>query len=76
MIISRTPSRISFLGGRTDDPARYLPPFFEHRFRIVYTKNENCRTIGEIDSDAEDARIADAVRPFRERSDKPSPFST
>jgi D-glycero-alpha-D-manno-heptose-7-phosphate kinase len=27
---------------------RYLPPFFEHRFRIVYRKTENCRTIDEI----------------------------
>ncbi len=57
MIISRTPYRISFLGGGTDYPAwyrrhggavlgvtidkycyltcRYLPPFFEHRFRVV-----------------------------------------
>ena len=27
---------------------RYLPPFFEHRIRIVYTKSENCQTIDEI----------------------------
>ncbi len=27
---------------------RYLPPFFEHRFRIVYRKIENCRSIEEI----------------------------
>lgn len=27
---------------------RYLPPFFEHRFRIVYSKIENCQTIDEI----------------------------
>jgi D-glycero-alpha-D-manno-heptose-7-phosphate kinase len=27
---------------------RYLPPFFEHRFRIVYSKTEVCRTIAEI----------------------------
>ncbi len=27
---------------------RYLPPFFEHRFRIVYSKMENCRTLEEI----------------------------
>ena len=27
---------------------RYLPPFFAHRFRIVYIKNENCQTIDEI----------------------------
>jgi D-glycero-alpha-D-manno-heptose-7-phosphate kinase len=27
---------------------RYLPPFFEHRFRIVYSKIENCKNIDEI----------------------------
>ena len=27
---------------------RYLPPFFEHRFRVVYSKIENCQTIDEI----------------------------
>jgi D-glycero-alpha-D-manno-heptose-7-phosphate kinase len=27
---------------------RYLPPFFEHRFRIVYSKTETCRTVDEI----------------------------
>jgi D-glycero-alpha-D-manno-heptose-7-phosphate kinase len=27
---------------------RYLPPFFEHRFRVVYSKIESCQTIGEI----------------------------
>src|SRR5262245_1973750 len=27
---------------------RYLPPFFEHRFRIVYRKIENCRSVEEI----------------------------
>lgn len=27
---------------------RYLPPFFEHRFRLVYSKIENCQTIDEI----------------------------
>lgn len=70
MIISRTPFRISFLGGGTDYPAwymehggsvlattinkycyltcRYLPPFFEHRYRVVWSKIENCHTIDEI----------------------------
>jgi D-glycero-alpha-D-manno-heptose-7-phosphate kinase len=70
MIISRTPYRISFLGGGTDYPSwylehegsvlattinkycyltcRYLPPFFEHRIRIVYSKIENCHTVDEI----------------------------
>jgi D-glycero-alpha-D-manno-heptose-7-phosphate kinase len=27
---------------------RYLPPFFEHKFRVVYSKIENCHTIDEI----------------------------
>lgn len=27
---------------------RYLPPFFEHRIRLIYSKIENCQTIDEI----------------------------
>jgi D-glycero-alpha-D-manno-heptose-7-phosphate kinase len=27
---------------------RYLPPFFEHRMRVVYSKIENCQRIDEI----------------------------
>lgn len=27
---------------------RYLPPFFPHRFRIVYSQIENCYDVGEI----------------------------
>jgi len=27
---------------------RYLPPFFEHRFRVVYSKIEDCQTIDQI----------------------------
>lgn len=27
---------------------RYLPPFFEHKTRIVYSKIENCQTVDEI----------------------------
>src|SRR3989339_1519985 len=27
---------------------RYLPPFFDHKFRIRYTKKEETQTIGEI----------------------------
>src|SRR5437016_4579867 len=27
---------------------RYLPPFFEHRFRVVYSKIEDCLNIDEI----------------------------
>jgi D-glycero-alpha-D-manno-heptose-7-phosphate kinase len=28
--------------------ARYLPPFFEHRIRVVYSKVELCRTVDDI----------------------------
>jgi D-glycero-alpha-D-manno-heptose-7-phosphate kinase len=74
MIISKTPYRISFLGGGTDYPAwfrehgggvlatsidkycyltcRHLPAFFEHRFRIVYSRTELCRTIDKIEHPA------------------------
>ncbi len=27
---------------------RYLPPFFDHKYRIAYSKIESCKTIGEI----------------------------
>ena len=27
---------------------RYLPPFFEHRFCIIYSKMEYCQTVEEI----------------------------
>lgn len=70
MIITRTPFRISFLGGGSDYPAwfrehggavlgtaidkycyisvRRLPPFFEHRHRIVYSKIELVQDVAEI----------------------------
>jgi D-glycero-alpha-D-manno-heptose-7-phosphate kinase len=70
MIISRTPYRISFVGGGTDYPSwyqvhggavlaatidkycyltcRHLPPFFEHRSRVVYSKIESCQSNDEI----------------------------
>lgn len=70
MIITRTPYRISFLGGGTDYPGwyrqhggavistsidkycyltcRYLPPFFEHRYRIVYSRTESCSRLEDI----------------------------
>lgn len=70
MIVSRTPLRISFLGGGTDYPNYYrehggavlsatidkfcyltvrrLPPFFEHRNRIVYRLTEQTKTVDEI----------------------------
>ncbi len=70
MIISRTPFRISFLGGGTDYPGwylkhggtvlattidkycyltcRYLPPFFEHKIRLVYSTIETCQSVDEI----------------------------
>ena len=31
---------------------RYLPPFFEHRYRVVYSKIENCITVDEIEHPA------------------------
>jgi D-glycero-alpha-D-manno-heptose-7-phosphate kinase len=31
---------------------RYLPPFFEHRYRIVYSRIENVKTISEIEHPA------------------------
>lgn len=70
MIITKTPFRVSFLGGGTDYPSwyrdhggqvlattidkychisvRHLPPFFEHKHRIVYSKIECVQTIQEI----------------------------
>ena len=70
MIISRTPFRISFLGGGTDYPGwyrehggavlattidkycylncRYLPPFFDYRYRVMYSKVENADSIDQI----------------------------
>ena len=27
---------------------RYLPPFFEHRLRLVYSKIENCQRVADI----------------------------
>lgn len=70
MVISRTPTRISFFGGGTDFPAWYrenggavlsttinkycyiscrlLPPFFDHKHRIVYSKQEIANEIDEI----------------------------
>lgn len=74
MIISRTPFRVSFLGGGTDYPAwfkefggavlsttidkycyitcRHLPGFFNHKYRIVYSKIENVKAIDEINHPA------------------------
>lgn len=70
MIISRTPYRVSFLGGGTDYPAwyrenlgtvlaasidkycyimcRWLPPFFEHKYRVVYSQIELPQDVREI----------------------------
>jgi len=31
---------------------RYLPPFFEHRIRVVYSRMESCQTIDEIEHPA------------------------
>ncbi|HEY9075455.1 MAG TPA: GHMP kinase [Anaerolineaceae bacterium] len=27
---------------------RYLPPFFDHKYRLIYSKSENCQSIDEI----------------------------
>jgi len=40
---------------------RYLPPFFEHRFRIVYSQTENCNEIREIRHPA----VREAFQMFR-----------
>jgi D-glycero-alpha-D-manno-heptose-7-phosphate kinase len=74
MIVTRTPYRVSFLGGGSDYPAwyqnnvgavlsmaidkycvivvRYLPPFFEHKHRIVYRIIEAVRNNNEINHPA------------------------
>lgn len=31
---------------------RYLPPFFEHKYRLVYSRMENCRQLDEIEHPA------------------------
>lgn len=71
MIISRTPFRVSFLGGGTDYPGwyeehggavlattidkycyitcRYLPPFFEHKSRVVYSRMECVQSNNDIE---------------------------
>ena len=71
MIITRTPFRISFLGGGTDYPGWYkenggavlsttinkycylscrnLPPFFKHKYRVVYSQQELVKKIEDID---------------------------
>lgn len=70
MIITRTPTRISFLGGGSDYEnwfskhggcvlsttinkycyvsCRWLPPYFEHKHRIVWSQLENINNIDEI----------------------------
>lgn len=37
---------------------RYLPPFFEHKYRVVYSKIENVKTISEIEHPAARAVLA------------------
>jgi D-glycero-alpha-D-manno-heptose-7-phosphate kinase len=70
MIISRTPFRISLLGGGTDFPdyylkyggsvlsmsinkycyitCRYLPPFFDYKYRVRYYEREETNNIDQI----------------------------
>jgi len=38
---------------------RYLPPFFEHRYRVVYSKNETCHSIDQIQHPAVRAVLAE-----------------
>lgn len=74
MIVTRTPFRISLLGGGTDFPQWYekhggavlgfaldkycyvsirnLPPFFDHKHRIVYSKIELVKELQEIEHPA------------------------
>jgi D-glycero-alpha-D-manno-heptose-7-phosphate kinase len=81
MIFSRTPFRISFLGGGTDYPTwfqrhggavigttinkycyisiRRLPPFFEHKHRVVYSRIELPQSIDEIQHPAVRAVLAE-----------------
>jgi len=70
MIISKTPYRISFMGGGSDYPewyiknggavlsatidkyiyisCRYLPSFFEHKYRIIWSRLEQVKEIDQI----------------------------
>lgn len=70
MFITRTPYRVSFLGGGSDYPdwnrehggavissaiarycylsCRWLPPFFEHKSRVVYSIVEEVRGVEDI----------------------------
>jgi D-glycero-alpha-D-manno-heptose-7-phosphate kinase len=41
---------------------RYLPPFFEHKYRIVYSKIENVKTVSEIEHPAAKG-VMDALLP-------------
>lgn len=100
MVISRTPYRISFLGGGTDYPAwyehhggavlatsinrycyiscRYLPQFFEHRHRIVYSEIECVRNVDEIRHPAvrESLRFMDLTRGLEIHHDGDLPKQT
>ena len=49
---------------------RYLPPFFEHRIRLVYSKIENCQAVDEVKhpdhSQSFPSRLAPGIVPSRE----------
>ena len=84
MIITRTPFRILFLGGRTHYPGwfrdhggavpattidkycyincRRLPPFFEHKHRIVYSRIKNVHRVDEIEHPEADVRKSSSKR--------------
>ena len=81
MIITKTPVRVSLLGGGTDLPvwsrkhggvvlggaiskysyvsARFLPPFHDHKSRVVYSKIELVGDNREIEHRAVNACVAD-----------------
>ncbi len=41
-VLAATINKYSYL------TCRFLPPFFEHRYRVVYSRNEYCMTIDDI----------------------------
>ncbi len=51
-VLATTINKYSYLN------VRYLPPFFWHKYRIVYSKNELCNTIDEIKHPA----VREAIR--------------
>ena len=52
---------------------RYLPPFFEHRIRVVYRKIETCRTVDEISHPAVREALRFLDRPRRRAAPRRRP---